>query len=104
MLSARTLPLLAGTAAAVLVLAACSQSGSATASSASAPTTQKASAEAPAPFSDGPVDVAPVRQSGAGDYFESWGQGAQAQADAAGIDLTVTDARNDNARQAADLE
>jgi simple sugar transport system substrate-binding protein len=103
--SPRTLPLLAGTAATLLVLAACSQSEETSSSSpAAAPSSQDASADAPAPFSDGPVEVALVRQSGAGDYFESWGQGAQAQADAVGIDLTVTDARNDNARQAADLE
>jgi simple sugar transport system substrate-binding protein len=103
--SPRTLPLLAGTAAAVLVLAACSQSEDTdSSSSAASPTSQEATADAPAPFSEGPVEVALVRQSGAGDYFEAWGQGAQAQADAVGIDLTVTDARNDNARQAADLQ
>jgi len=103
MLSQRTLPALA--AAALLTLTACAQSdeGSSAAPSA-APSTQRASAEAPAPFSEGPVQVALVRQSGAGDYFEAWGQGARTQAAAVGIELTVTDARNDNARHAADLE
>lgn len=104
MLSQRTLPTLAGTAAALLVLAACAQSDGATSESSDTPTTQQASAAAPAPFSEGPVEVALVRQSGAGDYFEAWGQGARAQAEAVGIELTVTDARNDNARQASDLE
>ena len=105
MSSSRSLPALAGTAAAVLVLAGCAQSDGSEASSTSADrTTQAATADAPAPFSDGPVEIALVRQSGAGDYFEAWGQGAQNQAEAAGIDLTVTDARNDNARQASDLE
>ncbi|WP_409330286.1 substrate-binding domain-containing protein [Trujillonella humicola] len=99
-------PLLVGAAVPLLVLAACSQSdGSGGGSAEAAPrTTQAATADAPAPFADGPVEVALVRQSGAGDYFEAWGRGAQAQAAAAGIDLTVTDARNDNARHASDLE
>jgi simple sugar transport system substrate-binding protein len=104
--SLRSSTVLAGAAASLLVLSACSQSdGDDDASAESSPrTTQAATADAPAPFSDGPVEVALVRQSGAGDYFEAWGQGAQAQAEAAGIELTVTDARNDNARHASDLE
>ena len=47
--------------------------------------------------------MALVRQSGAGDYFEQWGNGAKAQAKALGIDLTVYDAQADNAKQATDL-
>ena len=72
------------------------------------PATRAASASAatgkkPAPFSKGTVKVALVRQSGAGDYFEQWGNGAKAQAKALGIDLTVYDAQADNAKQATDL-
>jgi simple sugar transport system substrate-binding protein len=90
--------------ASVLLAAGCSQSSSAsnstadTAASASAATGKK-----PAPFSQGNVKVALVRQSGAGDYFEQWGNGAKAQAKALGIDLTVYDAQADNAKQATDL-
>jgi len=50
------------------------------------------------------VTVTLVRQSGAGDYFTAWGAGAANQAESVGIDLTVTDARNDNAKHASDLE
>ncbi|MGI5453326.1 substrate-binding domain-containing protein [Streptomyces sp. CA-249302] len=87
-----------------LVLSGCSQSSDAstktgdTAASASAATGKK-----PAPFSKGTVKVALVRQSGAGDYFEQWGNGAKAQAKALGIDLTTYDAQADNAKQATDL-
>lgn len=91
-------------AASVLALSGCSQSSSSTdttSGSAAAPT---ASAPLPAPFDGDPVKVALVRQSGAGDYFEAWGSGAQAQAKQANIELSVTDARNDNAKQASDLE
>ncbi|MFF4113359.1 substrate-binding domain-containing protein [Streptomyces sp. NPDC001714] len=101
------LPLAAISLASVsaLILSGCSQSsdastktGSDTAASASAATGKK-----PAPFSKGTVKVALVRQSGAGDYFEQWGNGAKAQAKALGIDLTVYDAQADNAKQATDL-
>ncbi|MDX2806919.1 substrate-binding domain-containing protein, partial [Streptomyces scabiei] len=90
--------------ASALLLSACAQSTDAskdtgdTAAKAAAATGKK-----PAPFADGPVKVALVRQSGAGDYFEQWGNGAKAQAKALGIDLTVYDAQADNAKQATDL-
>ncbi|MET7473981.1 substrate-binding domain-containing protein [Streptomyces sp. NPDC005648] len=90
--------------ASALLLAGCSQSTDASkdtgnaAASASAATGKK-----PAPFDKGAVKVALVRQSGAGDYFEQWGNGAKAQAKALGIDLTVYDAQADNAKQATDL-
>jgi len=45
--------------------------------------------------------VAMVRQSGVGDYFEQWGNGAAAQIKAAGGSLDVFDARGDNAKQVA---
>jgi simple sugar transport system substrate-binding protein len=101
-------------AVAALALAACSQSSSSSSSSSAAATEAASSAAAtdaatdaaaaPAPFSDGPVNIALVRQSGAGDYFTAWGAGAQKQADAAGINLTVYDAQADNAKQATDFE
>ncbi|MBO0873109.1 MAG: substrate-binding domain-containing protein [Pseudonocardia sp.] len=54
----------------------------------------------PAGFKNG-FKVAMVRQSGIGDYFEQWGRGADAQVKAAGGQMDVYDARNDNAKQVA---
>jgi len=102
---ARSPLLLTAIAVGAFALAGCAQSAPADpgtgGGSDAAPT---ASAPLPAPFDGDPVEVALVRQSGAGDYFTAWGAGAQAQAEAANIDLTVTDARNDNARHATDLD
>lgn len=101
----RSVAVTAVAAASILALSACSQSNGSPASTSAGQAAQAtASAPLPAPFDGDPVKVALVRQSGAGDYFEAWGAGAQAQAKAANIDLTVTDARNDNAKQASDLE
>lgn len=87
-----------------LLLAGCSQSTDASKSSAdTAASASAATGKKPTPFSKGTVKVALVRQSGAGDYFEQWGNGAKAQAKALGIDLTVYDAQADNAKQATDL-
>jgi len=99
----RTLPFVAVAAAAIFALTGCTQSTGET-TTGSATETNAASAPLPAPFDGEPVTVALVRQSGAGDYFEAWGAGAKSQATAANIELTVTDARNDNAKQASDLE
>lgn len=101
----RSLILLAAASAGLLALSGCAQSsGGAATDDAPSAATATASAPAPAPFDGDAVKVALVRQSGAGDYFTSWGAGASAQAKVANIDLTVTDARNDNAKQASDLE
>ena len=104
MAHARSFTVLAVTASALLALTGCAQSNTAVAEPTTPTSAAAASAPLPAPFDGDPVSVALVRQSGAGDYFESWGAGAAAQATAANIDLTVTDARNDNAKQASDLE
>ncbi len=73
-----------------------------------APATSEAAAAgdtaAPEPFASRQVRVALVRQLGSGDYFEQWLDGAQAQADALGIDLVVTDARTKNDLQATNLQ
>ncbi len=61
-------------------------------------------AQKPAPFDQGPVKIALVQYSGAGDYFEQWTKGAQRQADAVGFTLQLYDARADDARQAADMK
>ncbi|GHB41138.1 sugar ABC transporter substrate-binding protein [Streptomyces umbrinus] len=90
--------------ASALLLAGCSQSSDASeAAGDKAAPAAAATGTKPAPFSKGKVKVALVRQSGAGDYFEQWGNGAKAQAKALGIDLTVYDAQADNAKQATDL-
>ncbi|MGQ4333553.1 substrate-binding domain-containing protein [Streptomyces hayashii] len=105
-MSRARLPLAALSLASVcaLALSGCSQSSDASTGPAdTAAPAAAATGKKPAPFSAGAVKVALVRQSGAGDYFEQWGNGAKAQAKALGIDLTVYDAQADNAKQATDL-
>jgi simple sugar transport system substrate-binding protein len=58
----------------------------------------------PAPFSAGTVKIALVQNSGAGDYFQQWTNGAKKQATAIGIDMQIYDAQADNAKQATDME
>jgi simple sugar transport system substrate-binding protein len=58
----------------------------------------------PAPFDEGGVKIAVVQNSGAGDYFQQWTNGAKQQADAIGIEYTWYDAQADNAKQATDME
>jgi simple sugar transport system substrate-binding protein len=99
----RLLGLAAAAGATALVLAGCAQQNTG-GTAAPAASQQAATADAPAPFDGEPVKVALVQQSGAGDYFTAWTAGAKAQADAANIELTVSDARNDNAKHASDLE
>jgi simple sugar transport system substrate-binding protein len=109
--------ILAGLFATTILVAACSQSAATPAPSAVAPTTAPASeapasADAPsgdtgakpAPFDAGPVKIAMVRQSGAGDYFQQWGNGAAAQAEAIGFEMQVYDAQADNATQATQMQ
>jgi simple sugar transport system substrate-binding protein len=61
-------------------------------------------AEKPAPFDQGPVKIALVQYSGAGDYFQQWTRGAQDQADAVGFSMQHYDAEADDTRQAADMK
>ena len=98
--SRRWTALAAVAGAAALVLTGCAQQTASTPTSSAA----GATADLPAPFDGEPVKVALVQQSGAGDYFTAWTAGVKAQAAAANIDLTVYDARNDNAKHASDLE
>lgn len=58
----------------------------------------------PAPFDAGKVKIALVQNSGAGDYFQQWTNGAKLQATAIGFDMQVYDAQADNAKQATDME
>ena len=99
-----------------LLAASCSQetstttaAGTATTASGTATTaagtaTTAATAAAPAPFNAGPVKIAIVQNSGAGDYFQQWTNGANQQAEAIGFEVQIYDAQADNAKQATDME
>lgn len=112
----RTFAVTAAVMSTTLMLAACSQSSTSEESSAAAPAASSAAASAeasaeaspaaamPAPFDAGPVKVALVQNSGAGDYFQQWTNGAQQQAATIGMELQVYDAQADNAKQATDME
>ena len=54
--------------------------------------------EKPSDFKQG-MKIALVRQSGIGDYFEQWGNGAKKQIEAAGATVQEFDARGDNGKQ-----
>jgi simple sugar transport system substrate-binding protein len=58
----------------------------------------------PAPFDRGPVKIALVQYSGAGDYFELWTKGARQQAEAVGFDMQHYDAKADDDQQVADMK
>jgi simple sugar transport system substrate-binding protein len=88
-----------------MLIAACGQDTeeTTTTTEAAAVETTQPGAEMPAPF-DGEVTIAVVQNSGAGDYFQQWTNGAKQQADALGIEYTWYDAQADNAKQATDME
>ena len=68
-------------------------------------TTAAPESDAPAPFDgDTPVKIAVVQNSGAGDYFQQWTNGAKQQLDAIGIEYQWYDAQADNGKQATDME
>jgi len=92
------------TVVAALLLAACSQGTSDTATGADEGTVAEATGTKPAPFDAGPVKIAIVQNSGAGDYFQQWTNGANKQAEAIGFEVQVYDAQADNAKQATDME
>ncbi len=96
--------IVAALVAILVALAACSQGGSSSDKNGHAAKIGAATAPKPAPFSSGPVKVALVRQSGAGDYFQQWGSGANQQAKPIGLDMQVYDAQADNAKQATDMQ
>ncbi len=90
-----------------LFATACSQDtedATTTTTQAAAVETTAAGMEMPAPFDEGGVKIAVVQNSGAGDYFQQWTNGAKQQADALGIEYTWYDAQADNAKQATDME
>lgn len=93
----------------LLLVAACSQEDAATTTEApetAAETAEvtEAAGDKPAPFDAGPVKIAIVENSGAGDYFQQWRNGALQQAEAIGFEVQVYDAQADNAKQVTDME
>ena len=64
----------------------------------------RVSDEKPAPFDAGPVKIALVQNSGAGDYFEQWTVGLRKQAAAAGFEVQIYDAKADPGKQANDMK
>src|SRR6478735_7949917 len=66
--------------------------------------TSATTTEKPPPFDKGPVKIALVQYSGAGDYFELWTKGATEQADAIGFTMQAYGAQADDAKQAADMK
>jgi simple sugar transport system substrate-binding protein len=95
-----------GLGIAALILSGCTQATqeSTTSSSSSAAGTSEVTAEAPAPFSEKTVKIAIVENSGAGDYFQQFRNGAVQQATAMGIEFEIYDAQADNAKQVTDME
>ena len=87
-----------------LLVVACSHERERDQQSASATADSAPAAEKPAPFDKGPVKIALVQYSGAGDYFQLWTKGAQQQADAVGFTMQHFDAQADDAKQAADMK
>lgn len=61
-------------------------------------------AEVPEIFADGSAHIALVAQLSAGDYFEQWRAGAEAQAEALGIELDFLGADGDNDRHSLNLQ
>jgi simple sugar transport system substrate-binding protein len=86
------------------LMTACSRDQADTPQRDSVPAGDPASAEKPAPFDKGPVKIALVQYSGAGDYFQLWTEGARKQADAVGFTMEHYDAQADDAKQAADMK
>jgi simple sugar transport system substrate-binding protein len=87
-----------------LHLVACSQGSEGDGQNAARSTAGDSAAAKPAPFDKGPVKIALVQYSGAGDYFQQWTKGAAQQADAVGFTMQHYDAQADDAKQAADMK
>jgi len=87
-----------------LALIACSQNPDRDRQDAARSPAAAAAPEKPAPFDKGPVKIALVQYSGAGDYFEQWTKGARQQADSIGFEMQLYDAKADDAKQAADMK
>jgi simple sugar transport system substrate-binding protein len=87
-----------------LVLIACSQTRDRKQQDTVDTAADAVAGEKPVPFDRGPVKIALVQYSGAGDYFELWTKGARQQADAVGFEMQHYDAKADDAKQVADMK
>jgi simple sugar transport system substrate-binding protein len=87
-----------------VLFSACSQERAREPSVGDRTDTAATAVEKPAPFDQGPVKIALVQYSGAGDYFENWTRGAQQQAASVGFTMQHYDARANDAKQAADMK
>lgn len=100
----------AGVGVFALLLAGCTQAVEESAPTEEAPSnteeaeTQEATSSAPAPFDQDGVKIALVENSGAGDYFQQFRNGAVQQFEAMGVEFEIYDAQADNAKQATDME
>ena len=88
----------------VLAVLACSKDHAGDRQSAARTASGAVADEKPAPFDAGPVKIALVQYSGAGDYFQQWTAGARQQGKAAGFDIQTYDAKADPAKQASDMD
>lgn len=102
----KTSALIGATAALALILTGCSQGDPKVDDSKKSESGKvaEATADAPAPFDKEGVKIAIVQQSGQGDYFQQYLNGTRQQADALHVDLSVYDAKGDNAMQASQLD
>jgi simple sugar transport system substrate-binding protein len=85
-------------------LLACSQERAPEQSKDARPEAEPPAAQKPTPFDKGPVKIALVQYSNAGDYFQQWTDGARKQADAVGFTMQHYDAKAEDARQATDMK
>ncbi|MCM2474988.1 sugar ABC transporter substrate-binding protein [Rhizobium sp. CG5] len=69
-----------------------------------APASAAGIAGAPAPFDKETVDIAVVSFLGGGDWLQAFEAGVKRQADALGVNLTISQARNDNDTQRSLVE
>lgn len=87
------------------LLAACTQAGASPSTASSPSASASASPSAGGSTTPGKtVTIALVRQLASGDYFEQWVAGAQAEADRLRVQLQISDAAGDNAKQALNLQ
>jgi simple sugar transport system substrate-binding protein len=100
----RTAPISGLTLCCALLLPACSQDRPSHQQDSARPAEAAPATAKPAPFDKGPVKIALVQYSGAGDYFQLWTAGARKQADAVGLTMQHFDAQADDGRQAADMK
>jgi simple sugar transport system substrate-binding protein len=84
--------------------AACTQTSASPSSQPTETSAASVASVAPTATPAKTVKVALVRQLASGDYFQQWQAGAQAEAQRIGVQLQISDASGDNAKQALDMQ